>query len=154
MCICKQNKAKGLNTMDANTYKGFRLLGEINMRTGGVTKTDAMKHFSQVFYGWTNNENDPNGIVTIPNEETVTVSKPLIVGQYFEDGFPYLDYLAQGDCFTGEQYLTQEEADALNAQHGQEKAAIMWLKQKGFDSLVCWHYDGEPGENLHFIFVL
>lgn len=139
--------------MVTNTYKGFPLLGERNDK-GDIAKTDAMKHFSRVYYGWTNNENDPNGIVTIPNEETVTVNKPLIVGQYFEDGFPYLTYLAQGDCFTGEKYLTQAEADALEAQYGQEQAAIVWLKRQGYDSVICWHYDAEPETALHYIFVL
>lgn len=139
--------------VNKKTFKAFPLVGERNS-AGVINKTDAMRYFSKVYYGWTNNDNDPNGIVTIPNEETVTLNNPFIVGQYFEDGFPYLAYLVQGDCFTGEKYLTEAEENDLLGQYWEEQAVIVWLKQKGYDSVVCWHYDSEPGTALHYIFVL
>lgn len=78
-------------------------------------------------------------------EKTETVLQPknaLRLHQFFEGiEYPDLSFIAMGDCVTGKQFLSREEAAALEAKYGQEGAALYWLKREGYDAVICDYYD-------------
>lgn len=143
--------------MQQKTFYGFPLLGQIigsPCEGKAFEKLKAQEYFSNALYGWDDNYNDPNGYIVIPNKQAVTLKNPFIIGQFFEDGFPYLTYFALGDCYSGKCAITMAEAQELEAQYGPEQAAIIWLKQKGYDGIVCWNYAEPEGQQINFVFVL
>lgn len=101
-------------------------------------------------------ENNARKIVTRPFAEKVCLgNKVFKFTNFCEDGFPFLTYLSQGDCVTGEQFLSNEEARALEAEYGQEKAAYNWFKNKGYTAVICRFYDQpHDGEEIDFVWLI
>lgn len=119
--------------MQQKTFYGFPLLGQIIGRPcegKAFEKLKAQEYFSKALYGWSDNYNDPNGYIVIPEKQAVTLKNPFIIGQFFEDGFPYLTYFALGDCYSGKCALTMDEARELEVQYGMRKPRLFGLNGK------------------------
>lgn len=103
----------------------------------------------------TNSEN-PNGIVTCSNPEEIDLGEKVFdFYQFCEDGFPYLSYLAMGDCMTGQTFLSREESNMLSELYGDEQAVYMWFKEKGYTAVICRYYDQpDGGRQIHYVWLI
>ena len=85
-----------------------------------------------------------------------TCPNTLDVIQFFEDGFPYLDYLSMVSTKSGAPVITKEEMQEYYTKHpNQEEATYQWLKDKGYTKLVCRYYDQEePYKEIDFLYII
>lgn len=126
------------------------------MKLYRVVSDDICQHPNMTtFCGWQSvpDPDHPRGLVTCSQPEEIDLGEKVFdFYQFCEDGFPYLSYLAMGDCHTGKTFLSREENNLLSELYGDENAAYVWFKERGYTAIICRYYDQRKGgRKIHYV---